>query len=115
MSEPKFRAHNGIRTSWVPINIDSGPQTLHIGDANVLLITEGPESSKTLNVYYEVDTESYEKFRKTVTIFYVIGIGEQVPEEAKHVGSLVLRTKDVFHIYQKIGVEINGVQLQAEG
>ncbi|QEQ94380.1 hypothetical protein HWC66_gp77 [Gordonia phage Chikenjars] len=115
MSEPKFRAHNGIRTSWIPIDIDSGPQPMHIGDAKVLLITEGPDKSKTLNIYYEVDTESYEDFRSMAQVFYVIGIGEQVPEGATHAGSLALRSGNVFHVYIKNEEHKGGVQLQAEG
>ncbi|QWY82410.1 hypothetical protein SEA_AFLAC_78 [Gordonia phage Aflac] len=115
MPDPGFRAKNGIRTSWIPIRIDSGPQPCYIGDAKVLLVTEGPESTKTVSLYYEVDTETYEEFRKTATIFYVVGVGEQVPEESTHVGSVVLRDLNVFHIYQGIEVDTDGVQLQAEG
>ncbi|QXO14102.1 hypothetical protein SEA_ALAINAMARIE_78 [Gordonia phage AlainaMarie] len=115
MSEPKFRAHNGTRTSWMPIDIDSGPQSCHIGDAKVLMITEGPESNKTLNLYYETDTETYEDFRKTMTVFYVIGVGEQVPLGCQHAGSVLLRSGSVFHIYQGTEVSNGGVQLQAEG
>ncbi|WAB10463.1 hypothetical protein SEA_PHEPPER_78 [Gordonia phage Phepper] len=115
MPDPGFRAKNGIRTSWVPIKIDSGGQPMHIGDATVLLITEGPESSKTLNIYYEVDTESFGSFRGLAQVFYVLGVGEEVPEGASHVGSLALRSGTVFHIYLKVEEHKGGVQLQAEG
>ncbi|QAU06783.1 hypothetical protein HWC06_gp78 [Gordonia phage Duffington] len=114
MPEPKFRAHNGIRTSWIPIEIDSGPQPIHIGEVKVLLITEGPDKSKTLNIYYEVDTESYGDFRGMAQVFYVIGIGEKVPEGATHAGSLALRSGHVFHVYIKNEEHKGGVQLQAE-
>lgn len=88
---------------------------MHIGDAKVLLVTEGPDKSKTLNIYYEVDTESYGDFAKMKNVFYVIGVGEQVPETYEHAGSVLLRDGNVFHIYQGIEVDTDGVQLQAEG
>lgn len=102
MPDPEFRAYNGIRTSWLPIKIDSEPQAVNIGDAKILLVTEGPESSKTLNVYYEVDSNSYGYFSNREMIFHVVGVAERVPEGTSHVGSVLLRDGNVFHIYREV-------------
>ncbi|QAU06310.1 hypothetical protein SEA_RICKMORE_76 [Gordonia phage Rickmore] len=117
MPDPKFRAKNGIRTMWLPIKIDSGAQKFHLGDAKILLVTEGTDSSKTINLYYEVDTASYEFYSKISLVFFVVGVAEEVPEGSMHVGSVRLRDGNVFHIYSRLEDDEeseDGVQLQAE-
>ncbi|QJD49651.1 hypothetical protein HWD32_gp76 [Gordonia phage Secretariat] len=97
-----MHTHNGTRILTVPLSMKDGPQEMTLGSAKVLMATEGPKSTKTIDLHYEVDTASYEFFIKTSQTFYIVNNGARVPENSEHVTSLVLRSGDPVHIYRKV-------------
>ncbi|QPL14724.1 hypothetical protein SEA_SCHWARTZ33_79 [Gordonia phage Schwartz33] len=101
-----MRKHNGVRVLSVPLSLEEGPQVLMLGIVKVLMATEGPKSTKTVDIHYEVDTASYEWFNRSEAVFHVVRIGKEVPPNTEHVASLVLRSGDPIHIYREVQKEM---------
>lgn len=85
------------------LQVKDGLQKLLIGDGKILNIAEDRSGLGRIDIWYEAKGDLLTQHTST---FVVVGTGQVVPEGFDHMGTVVMQSGLVWHIYRLFECEV---------